>query len=406
MTATPARRIIIPEWMNAPPLQRLLDLLGDARFVGGAVRDTLVGRDVGDLDVATPLAPDTVIRRLEAGGVRVVPTGLAHGTVTAVLEDRAIEITTLRRDVETDGRHAVVAFTDDWTVDAARRDFTMNALYLDRAGNLFDPLGSGIADALAGRVRFVGDAGARIEEDSLRILRFYRFQAHYGRVAIEPETRLACCRRAGLLARLSGERIRIELLKLLQAAEPLPVLTALVEDAIWRKIGLPEPVALNRLARLLRHDAEPDGLRRLASLLKAGVTQTVMRLRLSNDEAERLHALVEWALPKWDAGPVAHHRALYERGRRFYRDLALLAVARGRDPGPLAEHLALAASWPIPTFPIRGRDLVTLGMTPGPEISETLRRVETWWAEGDFTADHHACLTEAGRHLATRDLTG
>lgn len=406
MLAAPARRIAIPDWMGSPPLRHLLDLIDGCRFVGGAVRDTLLDRPVGDLDIATPLAPDAVMRRLEAGGVRVVPTGLAHGTVTAVLETRAVEITTLRRDVETDGRHAVVAFTEDWAEDARRRDFTMNALYLDRDGGLFDPLGTGIADALAGHVRFVGDPGARIEEDSLRILRFYRFQAHYGRVAIEPEARLACCRRAGALAKLSGERIRVELLKLLQAEDPLPALTALVEDAIWRKIGLPEPVALHRLARLLRHDPDKDALRRLASLLKAGVTETVMRLRLSNDEAERLHALVEWALPEWDAGPVAHHRALYDHGGKTYRDLALLAVARGRDPGPLDAHLAMAAAWPIPSLPLRGRDLVALGMSPGPGISETLGRVEAWWAAGDFAADRDACLAEAARLLATRDPTG
>lgn len=404
MTAAAARRIAIPDWLAAPPLQPLLDLLGEARFVGGAVRDTLLGRPVGDLDLATPLPPDAVMQRLAIGDIRTIPTGLAHGTVTAMLDHQPVEITTLRRDVETDGRHAVVAFTDDWAEDAARRDFTMNALYLDRAGNLFDPLGTGIADALAGYVRFVGDAGARIDEDALRILRFYRFQAHYGRVPIAPETRLACCRRAAALAGLSGERIRVELLKLLRAPDPLPALTALVEDAIWRKIGLPEPVALNRLARLLRHDRSPDeppdALRRLASLLKpdpqrATITATAMRLRLSNDEAERLHALVGWSLPEWDAGSIAHHRALYDRGRRLYRDLALLAVARGRDPGPLAEHLAAAVSWPIPQLPIRGRDLVDLGMSPGPAIAETLRRVEDWWAAGDFTADRAACLAHA-----------
>ncbi len=406
MTQTPARRIPIPPWLASTSIARLLDLLGDARFVGGAVRDTLLGRDVGDLDLATPLTPDAVMSRLEAGNIRMVPTGLSHGTVTAVLEDRSVEITTLRRDVETDGRHAVVAFTDDWDEDAARRDFTMNALYLDRAGDLWDPLGTGIDDAQAGRVRFVGDAAARIEEDALRILRFYRFQAHYGAVPIERETRLACCRRAGALGRLSGERIRAELFKLLEAENPLPSLTALVEDAIWRKIGLPEPVALNRLVRLLRHDPGRDALRRFASLLKDGVTETVMRLRLSNEEAERLHALVSWTIPEWNVGAVAHRRAIYEYGRRYYRDLALLAVARGRDPAPLADHLSGAASWPIPTFPIRGRDLITLGLTPGPVVSDTLRLVETWWAEGDFSADRDACLAQARRILANRDPTG
>jgi poly(A) polymerase len=406
MTTGPACRIAIPDWLASPSITHLLDLLGDARFVGGAVRDTLLGRAVGDLDLATPLPPDAVANRLEAGGIRVIPTGIAHGTITAILGDRSVEITTLRRDVETDGRRAVVAFTTDWEADAARRDFTMNTLYLNRTGDVWDPLGCGIEDARAGRVRFVGDAGQRIDEDCLRILRFYRFQAHYGRLPIEPETRLACCRRAAALGQLSGERIRAELFRLLQAESPLPALQVLVEDAIWRKIGLPEPVALNRLARLLRHDAERDPVRRFASLLKGGVTETILRLRLSNEEAERLHALVSGTIPEWDAGTVAHHRAIYEQGRRYYRDLALLAVARGRDPVPLAAHLDAAAAWQIPTFPIRGRDLVTLGLSPGPAVSETLRQVEDWWAAGDFSADHDACLAEARKVLTRSDQQG
>jgi poly(A) polymerase len=401
--ATPVGRLAIPDWMTPAPLQQLLDALGEARFVGGAVRDTLLGRRVGDLDIATPLPPETVLARLAAGSIKAIPTGLAHGTVTAVLPAGPVEITTLRRDLATDGRHAVVAFTDDWAADAGRRDFTMNALYLDRDGDLWDPLGTGAADARAGRVRFVGDPGARIEEDYLRILRFYRFQAHYGREPVPAETRLACCRRAAGLATLSGERIRTELLRLLAAPDPIPVLAAIVEDAIWRKLGLPEPAALNRLARLLRvepeAEPEPDPLRRLASLIKQDPDKAAERLRLSNGERDRLAALVIGTLPDWDAGGPAHHRALYELGLDRYRDLALLAVARGRDPDPLAAHLARAAAWPIPRLPIRGGDLVTLGLAPGPAVARTLRAVEAWWTEGDFSADRDACLAAARRLL-------
>ena len=391
----PARRIPIPDWMTPASLQHLLDTLGDCRFVGGAPRDTLLGRPVGDLDLATPLLPEEVIDRLGQAGFRVIPTGLAHGTVTAILPSGPVEITTLRRDIATDGRHAAVAFTDDWAADAARRDFTMNALYLNRTGGIWDPLGHGIDDCLAGIVRFVGAPGARIDEDFLRILRLYRFQAHYGRTPIERETRLACCRRAGKLSRLSGERIRVELLKLLQAPAPVPALTALAQDGVWRKIGLPEPMMLNQLSRLIRVEPEIDPLRRFASLLRADPGRAATRLRFSNAQRARLDLMMTGDIPAPEAPASDHHNALFKLGSDVYRDLALLSVARGRDPGALGGQIAAAQSWPIPRLPVRGADLLTLGLKPGPAVSATLKSVEIWWAGSDFVPNRAACLEKA-----------
>src|SRR6185437_3989474 len=226
-------RIARPAWVDDAGTRAVLAALGaeggTARFVGGCVRDTLLGRPIGDIDIATPLTPDRVLARLKAAGIKAVPTGLVHGTVTAVTPQRHLEITTLRRDVETDGRHARIAFTADWAADAARRDFTMNALYLDADGNLFDPMG-GLADLRAGRVRFVGDAATRIREDVLRLLRFYRFHAQLGRGTADPTARAACHALAALLPSLSGERIAAETLKLLAAADPIPTLALMAED--------------------------------------------------------------------------------------------------------------------------------------------------------------------------------
>ena len=391
----PARSIPIPDWMTPAPLQHLLDTLGDSRFVGGAPRDTLLGRPVGDLDLATPSLPEEIMGRLGQAGFRVIPTGLAHGTVTAILPSGPIEITTLRRDVATDGRHAAVAFTNDWAEDAARRDFTMNALYLDRTGRIWDPLGQGIDDCLAGVVRFVGDPGARIDEDYLRILRLYRFQAHYGRAPIERETRLACCRRAGKLSRLSGERIKAELLKLLQAPAPVPALTALAQDGVWRKIGLPEPMMLNQLSRLIRVEPEIDPLRRFASLLPGDPGRAATRLRFSNAQRARFDLLMTGEIPAAAAPVSEHHFSLFNLGYDVYRDLALLGVARGQDAVPLPALLAAARSWPIPKLPVRGADLLTLGLKPGPAVSAILKSVEIWWAGSDFVPNRTACLEKA-----------
>jgi poly(A) polymerase len=390
VTDSPARTIDLPAWTREAGVVSVLDVLGEARFVGGAVRDTLLGRPVGDLDLATPLIPDEVLRRLEAAGLQVIPTGLGHGTITVIADHRPIEVTTLRRDVETDGRHAIVAFGADWAADARRRDLTMNALFLDRDGRVWDPVG-GLDDCLAGRVRFVGDPRRRIGEDVLRLLRFYRFQAHYGRVPADPAARAACRDLAPGITGLSGERIRVELLRLLAAPDPVPTLRLVIEDGVMPHL-LPAPVGLDRLARLVALEPAPDPLRRLAALLPEGDPRPLAdRLRLSVRERERLQGLVAERL---DLGGdlTLQHRALHRLGSAAYRDAVLLMAAETDRPGPVRALLDLAETWPIPYFPLRGADALALGVPPGERIGELLTAVEAWWIAGDFTADRGACL--------------
>jgi poly(A) polymerase len=268
--------MILPEetWRMRPAMRALLRLLGsdhgDTRFVGGCVRDTLLGLAVSDVDLATRLAPEEVMERLGRGDVKAVPTGLAHGTVTAIVEGRPIEITTLRRDVATDGRRATIAYTGDWREDAARRDFTMNALSANpETGEIFDYFG-GVADLQAGRVRFIGDPLTRIAEDHLRILRFFRFHARFGGADPDPDALQACAARANDLMALSRERIADELLKLLALPEPTETVRLMIAHRIFRPV-LPEVATVDALARLVAREREagidPDALRRLAALL-------------------------------------------------------------------------------------------------------------------------------------------
>ena len=262
-------RIEPRRWMTCKSTTAVLAALAaagaPARFVGGCVRDSLLDRPVQDVDIATPTPPDEVIWLLTEASIKAVATGLAHGTVTAVIGRAHFEITTLRRDVETDGRRAKVAFTKDWAADAARRDFTINALYLDPDGAIYDPTG-GLADLRAGRVRFVGDAAARIREDYLRILRFFRFHAHYGRGEVDRAGLEACRALAAGVASLSGERLQGELLRLLGAADPTPVLRLMAAEGILAHI-LPEAIRIERLAGLIEVDRAVDPLRRLAALV-------------------------------------------------------------------------------------------------------------------------------------------
>src|ERR1700761_8412569 len=288
-------------WLDAKATRTLiaaLDAAGiDFRFVGGAVRDGLLGRKVSDIDVATPAMPEDVVRAVEAAGLKAIPTGIAHGTVTAIVARQPFEVTTLRRDVETDGRHAVVAFTDDWRADAARRDFTMNALYADRDGTITDFFG-GEDDARAGRVRFIGDPARRIEEDALRILRFFRFHAWYGRGALDPAGLTASTQLAGMIGRLSGERVRVELLKTLAAPDPAPSWSAMIEAGVMAHT-VPAALRVDRLSAMtalerdLRLPADP--LRRLAALTgvpSAELLATLKdRLKLSNRDEAHLRSL-------------------------------------------------------------------------------------------------------------------
>lgn len=399
-------RIAVQPWMAEPATVAVLGALAaggvEARFVGGAVRDALLGLAVDDIDIATPARPERIVELLEKSAIRAVPTGLAHGTVTAVAAPRHFEITTLRRDVETDGRHARVAFDADWAADAARRDFTINAIYLAADGAIFDPVG-GVADLAAGRVRFVGDPATRIAEDVLRLLRYYRFEARFGAGGGDSAARAACRAAAALLPALSAERIARELVKLLAAADPAAALRMMEEDRVLAVV-LPEARRLDRLRRLIALEPGPDPLRRLAALIEAdagGAAALAQRLHFPNAWRDRLAGLARpWPLdPAADA--PAQRRALYRLGAGRCRDLALLLAADGAMTGDrLDALLALARDWAPPAFPLGGDDVTALGIPPGPRIGGLLDAVRGWWEAGDFTAGRAACLARL-RALAT-----
>lgn len=394
MSTAPVERLNPFPWMKERDVTRVMATLGAdaARFVGGAVRDTLLGRSVMDIDVATSLPPETVMEKLGKAGIATIPTGLAHGTVTVALPGRAIEITTLRRDVETDGRHAKIAMIDDWDEDARRRDFTINALYLDSAGNLYDPVG-GRADLRSGRVRFIGNAETRISEDALRLLRFYRFFAHYGKGEADGDARAACRKLASLATSLSAERVQAELFKLLLAANPVPALQIMAADGVLAAI-LPEAVRLDRLAKLTAIETEPDALRRLTALVavdRAGAIALAKRLRLSNEQRARLEALVAPAWPiDLGGGEPRQRRALYRLGRGIYRDLVMLSGDAARAP----RLLSMANMLAVPIFPLKGADVAALGVAQGPGIGRWLAEVERWWEDENFVPDRAACLAE------------
>jgi poly(A) polymerase len=367
----------------------------EARFVGGCVRDALLGRQVKDIDIATPLPPEAVMERLKAARLGVVPTGLAHGTVTAIAHHRPYEITTLRRDVETFGRHARVAFTDDWEADAKRRDLTLNALFCSAAGELWDHVG-GLADLEAGRVRFVGPARQRIEEDYLRLLRFFRFHAHYGRGEPDAEGLEAAAALAPQLERISMERKRDELLKLLAAPDPPPVLRVMAARGVLAQL-LPETGArdLDRLARLLVARPQAEPLERLAALLpeSTAAAETARRLKLANDERDRLVFLRAPATGRALLDDrLAFRRALQRQGAEAL--LSRLALLDEPDAAVEAAR-AEAAGWTAAALPIQGTDLLAIGFASGPAMGETLRQLEDWWLLQDRRPDRAACLAKA-----------
>ncbi|HEX2480048.1 MAG TPA: CCA tRNA nucleotidyltransferase [Geminicoccaceae bacterium] len=411
MSARADRPLAGQPWLRARASRRVLAALEadgrEARFVGGCVRDGLSGRPVGDwIDLATPERPEQVIRLLGQAGLPAIPTGLAHGTVTTIADGRHFEITTLRRDLACDGRHAEVEFTNDFAADAARRDFTINAMSCDRAGRLYDYVG-GRTDLAAGRVRFVGDAGARIAEDYLRILRFFRFFARYGRQPADAVALAACAATAPELRRLSGERIQAEMTKLLAAADPLPALRLMVETGVLGHVA-PGPVALERLARLIEAAPESAAMVRLAALLRPppadaeAAGQVAVRWRLSNRDAESLLAMTREPLPNLLASPTERARDLHRLGAERYADLARIAATQGEEDtrAALADALSAAASWRPKRLPVGGDDILALGVPPGPEIGELLRALEAWWVARDFAPDRAACLAEARRILA------
>ncbi|PTQ13011.1 polynucleotide adenylyltransferase [Sphingomonas oleivorans] len=376
-------------WRARAGLDALVRTLGAGdglvRFVGGAVRDTLLGLPVADIDCATALMPDEVRERIRAAGFKAVPTGIAHGTVTAVLPEGPVEVTTLRRDVSTDGRRATVAFTEDWREDAARRDFTINALSADPlTGEIHDYFG-GLGDLEAGLVRFIGDAERRIAEDHLRILRFFRFHARFGQGAPDAAGLAACAARANDLMALSRERIADELIKLLAVADPTPTVALMVEHGIFAPV-LPEidAAGVARLAELVAREqimARPDPLRRLAALLPAdpAVAENVAaRLKLSNANRKRL------ALAADDAAPIEPRRLAYRIGSEGATDRLLL---RAPDRDSAASGLAALEGWAPPRLPLGGGDLIRRGLKAGPVVAATLRAIERRWVEEDFPGE-------------------
>lgn len=381
--AAPPQTWPVQSWMTAPEVARVLKALGagdvDVRFVGGAVRNAVMGLAVSEIDIGTPEIPTRVMERLKAAHIKCVPTGLDHGTVMAVVDGTSFEITTLRRDTATDGRHAVVAFTTDWSEDARRRDFTFNAMSLRPDGLLFDDHG-GLADAAAGIVRFVGDPTARIREDYLRILRLFRFFAWYGRQPIDAPTLAACRAEVEGLTRLSAERVQQELRKLLMAPSPHAAVKLMEGCGVLAAL-LPKAKHIGALEKLPKTSA--DWIMRLAVLLDDEGQDTAARLKLSNADAERLIALASNAPGLTPESPALdQRRALYRHGNPLVSDALLVASARSE--GNYAPLLETAAAWTPKTFPIGGADVLALGIAPGPAVGKMLAAAEDWWIEQDF----------------------
>lgn len=372
-------------WLHDAAAQAVIGALtsaggeGCVRFVGGCVRDALLGRAGGDVDLATTLRPEQTIAALSAAGLKAVPTGIEHGTVTAVSGRRPFEITTLRRDVATDGRRAVVAFTDDWAEDARRRDFRLNALYADGDGRVFDPVGEGVADARAGRIVFVGDPRRRILEDHLRILRFFRFFAWFGRDAPDADGLDACRSLADGVDRLSAERVSTELMKLLAAPHPTPAVLAMdAAGVLTRVLGTPADVP--RFAATARRDADP--LVRLSALWpddRAFVAAAARRLRLPKVAWARLEAAAE-PLALDEPTERAARRLVHAVGARAATDRALKAS----DGAATEVVLRVAEDWKPPALPVGGRDVARLGVPAGPETGAVLRAFEASWVADDF----------------------
>jgi len=404
MTTTPEEALLAKApWLNAPTSRRLMDVLtaGDlpARFVGGCVRDALLGDldPAADLDIATPLLPDQVIERLETAEIKAIPTGLAHGTITAVIEQQSFEITTLRKDIACDGRHAEVEFTDDFKLDAERRDFTINTLSADRHGRLVDYFG-GVDDLRAGRIRFVGDAGSRVREDYLRILRFFRFYARFGRQPLDEQALAACREGVSGLAQISGERIRAEMLKLLDSSDPVAALTLMIDNKVLRHI-LPIEVNLAPLTRLIKAAPTSAPLLRLAALLRSNTNPkstlaAVAAWKFSNAETARLERLTReqlFSLPLSESGA---RKTVYHLGEDISLDLLKLSAKTRED---------IAAALPLPEvacLPLTGRDLIDRGVPPGPGLGQRLKQLESWWLANDLKPDREACLQELEQRLA------
>lgn len=381
-----------PAFLAEPALRAVLAALPGARLVGGAVRDALAGRAVADIDLATPMPPDAVVAALGRAGLKHAPTGLQHGTVTAISAGRGFEVTTLRRDEATDGRHATVVWTEDWRQDAARRDFTFNAMSMRPDGCVFDYFG-GRDDLATGRVRFVGEPAARIAEDTLRVLRYFRFHGRYGAAPPDDTTAEALRQGARWLHRLSAERVWSELKRILGLAAPTDTVRLMAGLGVL-DATLPGGTDLAALERLVAAGAPAEPLLRLAALQPGGAV--VERLKLSRSEAATLAGLDGPAPdPSWDDDSL--RRAL--AGTPAAALIGRAWLAGGADPAWAALRARLAST-PRPTFPLAGRDVVRLGVAAGPRVGVLLEAARAWWMAGGCVADAAACRAELARLAA------
>ncbi len=387
-----------PIWLSCPETLTLFAAVeeagGQCRFVGGCVRDALLGIISDDLDLCTDLLPEKVLEILEKEGFRVIPTGIRHGTITAILGKRVFEVTTLRVDVRTDGRHADVAFTTDWKADAARRDFTFNALFLDKNGQLSDYF-SGLSDLKEGIVRFIGDAGERICEDYLRILRYFRFLARFGNAAPEEGALQAIrCHRDGLKS-LSSERVLKELSLLLKAKDPMLAIRVMQQQGLFASLfGRDLNPQILENSQLL--DFQYNEINRFSFLISgdASFADLISRqLRMSSKMKARLLAACEETLSAGLTEKEIKER-LYFWGRETFEDRVKLAWARSPVETGYAGYLKISESWDIPVFPLQGRDLIGMGIPPGPDIRNILERLERRWVESDFLLDRDALLSD------------
>lgn len=387
-------------WLKAKETQALIAALeaaraGGSRFVGGCVRNTLMGREVDDIDIATQLLPDQVTEIAVKAGFAAHPTGIEHGTVTVVVNHKPFEVTTLRRDVSTDGRRATVAFTEKWEEDAERRDFRMNALYADAGGQIHDPTGGGLEDVRAGRVIFIGDARTRIREDYLRILRFFRFNAWYARTPIDPRGLEACADLVAGLDTLSVERVWKEARKLLAAPDPRAAWEGMKAIEVARR-ALPELSNETRLDALCTLEADlmlkPDAMTRVAAALtdQESARALARRLKLSNEERDRLVAALGDDVKITSYMSLRDmRRALYKLGNEAFRDRVMLAWA-GAGGDKAQQWRALVAHgtmWTPPKLPLSGDEVMAAGIPAGPKVGIVLREVEDWWIDADFPDD-------------------
>lgn len=377
--------------ISLPGMERIWAALPEARMVGGAVRDMLAGREVADVDFAVPLSPQDVMARAKAAGLKFIPTGLAHGTVTILAAQRGFEVTSLRKDIETDGRHAQVAFTDDWQEDAARRDFTMNAMFCSKNGHIYDYFG-GRADLSSGIVRFVGNARQRIIEDYLRILRFFRFFARYGQGIADADALAAIAAERQGLPMLSAERIWSELKKIMQAPAPLPAVCQMHQTGVLN-IVLPGAIP-DRLAELLARGAPVDPLLRITALTNEDLAK---RLRLSGTEADTIEKWRTAFTLKPEDDEAQLRRALARTKREILVGQSWLY---GSDDEAWADLRTRLAALSQPVFPLQGRDLLALGIQPGAQMGKSLAAVEAWWWENGCSADKTSCLEQFNKIFA------